>query len=201
MWSRPDWWPGDGRVLPAGGYRGFARKVSVVHRGGDGGLAGGEVFVSDGAVLPRLDAPVLIFAQPKSRREIYWWQAQEYLEHLTLKRRVVSSTMNQALSALQFLFRGVLRSGAGGRGDVKRPSQSQRLPTVLTREEVGQLLDLMEGQGRLMAEVMYGSGLRAMECVRLRIKDVDFGNRYIVVRAGKGTRIAVCRFRRGSLLD
>ncbi len=130
----------------------------------------------------------LIFAQPKSRREIYWWQAQEYLEYLTLRRRVASSTMNQALSALQFLFRGVLRSGAGGRGDVKRPSQSQRLPTVLTREEVGQLLDLMEGQGRLMAEVMYGSGLRVMECVRLRIKDVDFGNRYIVVRAGKGNK-------------
>ncbi|TSA34205.1 MAG: integron integrase [Verrucomicrobiaceae bacterium] len=92
------------------------------------------------------------------------------------------------MSALQVLFRGVLRSGAGGRGDVKRPSQSQRLPTVLTREEVGQLLDLMEGQGRLMAEVMYGSGLRVMECVRLRIKDVDFGNRYIVVRAGKGNK-------------
>lgn len=130
----------------------------------------------------------LIFAQPRSRREIYWWQAQEYLEYLTLRRRVASSTMNQALSALQFLFRGVLRNGAGGRGDVKRPSQSQRLPTVLTREEVGQLLDLMEGQGRLMAEVMYGSGLRVMECVRLRIKDVDFGNRYIVVRAGKGNK-------------
>ncbi|MFA7343022.1 MAG: integron integrase [Terrimicrobiaceae bacterium] len=130
----------------------------------------------------------LIFARPKSRADIRWWQAKEYLEYLTLKRRVASSTLNQAMSALQFVFRGVLRRGAGGMEEVKRPSQSQRLPTVLTREEVGQLFGLMEGQGRLMAELMYGSGLRVMECVRLRVKDVDFGNRYIVVRSGKGDK-------------
>ncbi|MFZ4780001.1 MAG: integron integrase, partial [Terrimicrobiaceae bacterium] len=130
----------------------------------------------------------LIFAQPKSRTEIRWWQAKEYLEYLTLKRRVASSTLNQAMSALQFLFRGVLRQGAGGMEGMNRPSQSQRLPTVLSKEEVSQVLELMEGQGRLMAELMYGSGLRVMECVRLRIKDVDFGNRYIVVRSGKGDK-------------
>jgi len=130
----------------------------------------------------------LIFAQPKSRAGIRWWQAKEYLEYLTLKRRVASSTLNQALSALQFLFRGVLRREAGGTGDVKRPAQTQRVPTVLTREEVGQLLELMEGTGRLMAELMYGSGLRVLECVRLRVKDVDFGNGYIVVRSGKGDK-------------
>jgi integron integrase len=110
------------------------------------------------------------------------------LEYLTLKRRVASSTLNQAMSALQFLYRVVLRRQAGGLEEVKRPSQSQRLPTVLTRDEVGELLELMEGQGRLMAELMYGSGLRVMECVRLRIKDVDFGNRYIIVRSGKGDK-------------
>ncbi len=130
----------------------------------------------------------LIFTQPKSRSEIRWWQAKEYLEFLTLKRRVASSTLNQAVSALQFLFRCVLRRGAGGLEEVKRPSQSQRLPTVLTREEVERIFELMVGQGRLMAELMYGSGLRVMECVRLRIKDVDFGNRYIVVRSGKGDK-------------
>ena len=130
----------------------------------------------------------LIFAQPASRADLRWWQVKEYLEYLTLKRRVASSTLNQALSALQFLFRGVLKRKAGGMEDVKRPAQGQRLPTVLTREEVGRLFDEMEGQGKLMAELMYGSGLRVMECVRLRIKDVDFGNRYIVVRAGKGNK-------------
>ena len=130
----------------------------------------------------------LIFTQPASRADIRWWQVKEYLEYLTLKRRVASATLNQALSALQFLFRRVLKRKAGGLEDVKRPAQGQRLPTVLAREEVGQLLGEMEGQGKLMAELMYGSGLRVMECVRLRIKDVDFGNRYIVVRAGKGDK-------------
>jgi len=130
----------------------------------------------------------LIFAQPKSREELRWWQAEEYFKYLTLRRRVASSTLNQAVSALQFLFRVVLRRGAGGAGQVKRPAQTQRVPTVLSREEVGELLGLMEGQGQLMAELMYGAGLRVMECVRLRIKDVDFGNGYIVVRSGKGDK-------------
>ena len=130
----------------------------------------------------------LIFAEPKSRLDMRWWQAKEFLEYLTLKRRVAASTLNQAMSALQFLFRVVLRRGAGGLEEVKRPSQSQRLPTVLTREEVAGLFELMEGQGRLMAELMYGSGLRVMECVRLRVKDVDFGNGYMVVRSGKGDK-------------
>ncbi len=128
----------------------------------------------------------LIFSQPKSRDDIHWWQAKEYLDYLTLRRRVASSTFNQALSALQFLFRGVLRFPAGTKKDVQRPPQSQYLPTVLSREEVDRLLEVMEGQGRLMAELMYGSGLRVMECMRLRVKDVDFANRYIVVRSGKG---------------
>ena len=130
----------------------------------------------------------LIFAQPASRDDIRWWQVKEYLEYLTLKRRVASATLNQALSALQFLFRGVLKRKPGGMDDVKRPAQSQRLPTVLSRGEVRQLLEMMEGTGRLMAELMYGSGLRVMECARLRVKDVDFGNGYIVVRAGKGDK-------------
>ncbi len=130
----------------------------------------------------------LIFARPKSRADIRWWQAKEYLEYLTLKRRVASSTLNQALSALQFVFRVVLKRPAGGLEEMKRPAKSQHLPTVLSRDEVGDLFERMEGTGRLMAELMYGSGLRVMECVRLRIKDVDFGNRYIMVRSGKGDK-------------
>ncbi|MDX2080753.1 MAG: integron integrase [Terrimicrobiaceae bacterium] len=130
----------------------------------------------------------LIFAAPRTRREIRWWMAKEYLEYLTLKRRVSSSTLNQALSALQFLFRKVLNQGAGGLEDVKRPARSERLPTVLSREEVRAVLGGMEGAGLLMAQLMYGAGLRVNECVRLRVKDVDFGNHYIVVRGGKGDK-------------
>ena len=86
------------------------------------------------------------------------------------------------------LMKKVLRRGAGGKRDLQRAPQTRRVPTVLTREEVGRLLALMEGQGKLMAELMYGSGLRVMECARLRVKDLDFGNGYIVVRGGKGDK-------------
>lgn len=96
--------------------------------------------------------------------------------------------MNQALSALQFLFRRVLHKSAGGVGEVKRPARSQRLPTVLGRDEVQTLLQGMQGTGLLMAQLMYGAGLRVLECVRLRVKDVDFANRCLMVRAGKGDK-------------
>jgi integron integrase len=130
----------------------------------------------------------LIFTKPASRNQIRWSEAKEYLEYLTLRRRVASATLNQALSALQFLFRVVLKKRGGGLEEIRRPAQSQRLPTVLSKGEVTELLGMMEGTGRLMAELMYGAGLRVMECVRLRVKDVDFGNKYIVVRSGKGDK-------------
>ena len=130
----------------------------------------------------------LIFANPSSRDAMRWSDAKDYLQYLTLKRRVAASTLNQALSALQFLFRSVLHADHSGLDEVKRATQSQRLPTVLSTAEIRKLLDALEGTGRLMAELMYGSGLRVMECVRLRIKDVDFSNGYIVVRGGKGDK-------------
>ncbi len=128
----------------------------------------------------------MVFVRPASRRELEWSQAREFLDYLTLARRVSASTLNQALSALLFVFQTVLKKKAGG--PVKRPERRKRIPTVLTREEVDRLLDSMTGTGRLMAELLYGSGLRVMECVRLRVKDVDFGNGYIVVRGGKGDK-------------
>lgn len=130
----------------------------------------------------------LIFSAPASREALRWGDAAEYLRYLTLQRRVSVSTMNQALSALQFLFKAVLKQKSEGMENVRRPARSQHVPTVLTREEVRELLGLMEGTGKLMAGLMYGSGLRVLECVRLRVKDVDFGNGYIVVRAGKGDK-------------
>jgi len=130
----------------------------------------------------------LIFSAPASRRELEWGDAKEYLDYLTVIRRVSASTQNQALSALQFLFAKVLKRQAGGKQGLQRAQQTRRVPTVLTRDEVRQLLELMEGQGKLMAELMYGAGLRVMECVRLRVKDVDFGNGTIVVRGGKGDK-------------
>jgi integron integrase len=130
----------------------------------------------------------VVFTRPGSWRELAWPQAQEFLDYLTLARRVSASTLNQAMSALQFVFRAVLKKRAGGAGGVKRPERRKRVPTVLTRGEVASLLEGMTGTGRLMAELLYGSGLRVLECVRLRVKDVDFGNGYLVVRGGKGDK-------------
>jgi integron integrase len=130
----------------------------------------------------------LVFSKPVSRESIVWDQVREYLEYLTLVRRVSSSTLNQALSALQFLFRSVLKSEPGGGQMIKRPPKRERLPTVLSREEVLALLGEMTGTGKLMAVLMYGAGLRVLECVRLRVKDVDFGNQLILVRGGKGDK-------------
>ena len=130
----------------------------------------------------------LVFASPKSRREIEAADARQYLEYLTLVRRVSASTQNQALNAIQFLFSKVLKRKMGTLDDLARAPQSRRLPTVLSRTEVRTLLDVMEGTGRLMADLMYGAGLRVTECARLRIKDVDFGNGYLVVRGGKGDK-------------
>jgi integron integrase len=114
-------------------------------------------------------------------------EVQAFLAHLAAERNVSASTQNQALSALLFLYREVLHkelepvllSGA------RRP---ERLPTVLTPQEVRRLFDQMQGVQRLVAQLLYGSGLRLMECLRLRVKDVDLDYRSITVRDGKGEK-------------
>jgi integron integrase len=114
-------------------------------------------------------------------------EIQAFLAHLATDRNVAASTQNQALSAVLFLYREVLHKeldtillvGA------KRP---ERLPTVLTREEVVNILSYMGGTYKLMAQLLYGSGLRLMECVRLRVKDLDFQYKTITVRDGKGEK-------------
>jgi integron integrase len=111
-----------------------------------------------------------------------------FLSHLAVKRKVAASTQNQALSALLFLYQQVLQRKLEFINGVERARQPARLPTVLTREEVRAVLSTMRGEYRLMAELLYGSGLRLMECVRLRVKHVDFGYDVIVVRDGKGMK-------------
>lgn len=111
----------------------------------------------------------------------------EYLEYLALERKVAPSTQAQALNALVFLYGQVLEVDPGDFGAYRRPVRKQRLPVVLSREEVGLLLrEMPEGHFALMASLLYGAGMRLMECVRLRVKDIDFGNGYITVVDGKG---------------
>lgn len=111
-----------------------------------------------------------------------------FLTHLAVELNVAASTQNQARCALLFLYREVLGMPIDAPEDIVLAKAPQRLPTVLTREEVRAVLDQMGGVDRLMAQLLYGSGLRLMECVRLRVKDLDFGLRQLTVRDGKGMR-------------
>lgn len=114
-------------------------------------------------------------------------QVQSFLQYLAVKRKVSASTQNQALNALVFLFDNVLKTPLG-EIDFPRARRPKRLPVVLTRSEVAALLSVMEGLYELMAGLMYGTGMRLMECVRLRVMDIDFGNQQIVIRDGKGKK-------------
>ena len=109
-----------------------------------------------------------------------------FLEYLALRRKVSPSTQNLALNALVFLFDQVLKKPLGDMGDFVRAKRPRRLPVVLTRREVELVLNGLNGVHQLMVGLLYGSGLRLMECLRLRVQDVDFGYQQIVVRDAKG---------------
>lgn len=113
-------------------------------------------------------------------------EVEAFLTQLAVKGRVAASTQNQALSALLFLYRQVLGIELDWMESVVRAKRPARLPVVLSREEVGRLLALLDGQCWLVAALMYGTGMRLMECHRLRVKDVDFDCNEICVRDGKG---------------
>jgi integron integrase len=111
-----------------------------------------------------------------------------FLTSLAVDRKVAASTQNQALSALLFLYRTVLDLDVPWMDDVVRAQRPERLPVVLTRDEVRAILRRLTGPTRLMGYLLYGAGLRLLECCRLRVQDVDFGANQIVVRAGKGDK-------------
>lgn len=111
-----------------------------------------------------------------------------FLNHLASRRKVAASTQNQALAALLFLYREVLGLRLPWLDGLVHARRPARLPVVLTPDEVQRVLACMDGIPRLMATLLYGSGLRLLECCRLRVKDLDFGRNQIVVREGKGGR-------------
>jgi len=115
-------------------------------------------------------------------------EVNAFLTHLAVKEKVSASTQNQALSALLFLYRHVLGSEIGDLGEVIRARKPKRLPVVMTREEVKAVLSHLQGDKRLMANLMYGAGFRLMECLRLRVQDIDFARNEITVRDGKGAK-------------
>ncbi len=111
-----------------------------------------------------------------------------FLTHLSAERGVASSTHNQAASALLFLYREVLGIPIEKSGRIVRARTPTRLPIVLTPHEVRSVIDRLQGTHRIVAMLLYGSGMRLMECMKLRVKDVDFQRREILIREGKGDR-------------
>jgi integron integrase len=115
-------------------------------------------------------------------------EINEFLTHLAVERHVAASTQNQALAALLFLYRNVVGREVGDLRGVVRARKPHHLPVVLTRDEVRALLDEMDGVTRLIAALMYGTGMRLTECLRLRVQDIDFDRREVMVRSGKGAK-------------
>lgn len=130
----------------------------------------------------------LVFSNPRSRGDLDAGTLGDYLNFLATERNVSAGTQNQALNAMVFVFREVLKREVGELAGIRRATARRRLPVVLSRSEVRRLLAEIGPGYRLMAELMYGTGLRLMECVRLRVKDVDFELTQIVVRNGKGDK-------------
>jgi integron integrase len=120
---------------------------------------------------------------PKEMGEM---EVSSFLTQLARDGRVAAATQNQALSALLFLYKHVLKQEMGWLNNMERVKRPARAPVVLTRDEVHKIFAHLHGMPRLMARLLYGSGLRLMECVRLRVKDIDFGYARITVREGKG---------------
>ena len=130
----------------------------------------------------------ILFHGKRHPQEMGADEIRQYLSHLANEGQVSASTQNQALSALLFLYREVLGVDLPFIQAIGRAKRPVRVPTVLTHEEVDRVLARLPGTHHLMASLLYGSGLRLMECVRLRVKDLDFGYKQIIVRDGKGEK-------------
>jgi integron integrase len=128
----------------------------------------------------------ILFHDKRHPRDMGRQEVQQFLSHLAVEGHVAASTQSQALSAIVFLYRQVLKQDIGWLDEVVRAKQPHRVPVVLTQDEVAAVLRHLSGTTWIMATLLYGAGLRLMECLRLRVKDVDFVYNQIVVRDGKG---------------
>jgi len=130
----------------------------------------------------------ILFHGKRHPNEMGERQITQFLTHLAVDKHVAASTQNQAFSALLFLYQQVLERKLDFIDNVQRVTRPSKLPVVFTPSEARSVLAHLKGDYRLMAELLYGSGLRLMECLRLRVKDIDFGYGHITVRDGKGLR-------------
>ena len=128
----------------------------------------------------------ILFHKKRHPKEMGAQEIAAFITHLAAERKVSTSTQNQALSSILFLYRNVLQLEVALPPGLVNPSRPKRLPTVLSHTEILNVIAHMQGASRLMGKILYGSGLRLTECLRLRVKDIDFENHVIVVRSGKG---------------
>ncbi|MCF7825580.1 MAG: integron integrase [Candidatus Marinimicrobia bacterium] len=128
------------------------------------------------------------FHHMRHPREMAEREINAFLSDLAVTGKVSASTQNQALAAILFLYRNIIGRDVGDLGDLIRARRPERIPVVMTKAEVKLILMQMDGRDRLMAELIYGCGLRLNECLELRICDVDFERNEIIVRNGKGSK-------------
>ena len=136
----------------------------------------------------------ILFHKKRHPLEMAEPEINAFVTHLAVESSIGASTQTQALSALMFLYRHVLRKPLPDLDTVIRAKRPGRLPSVLTRSEVRRILGRMNGTPRLVATLLYGTGMRLLECLRLRVKDLEFGNNRIVVRDTKGGEDRVVPF-------
>jgi integron integrase len=138
----------------------------------------------------------VLFHKMQSRADLQPAEAkmEAFLSDLAVTQHVAPATQNQAMNALVFLYKRVLEQPLEGKIDALRADAKVHVPVVLTREEVALVISLMEGTPQLVVKLLYGSGLRIMEAMRLRIKDVDFAMKQVTVRSGKGDKDRVTTF-------
>ena len=149
--------------------------------------AGEPLFDAHGRGLYWLDSPLhSLITIKKHPRDMAALEVELYLTHLAVGEKVSTNTQKQALNALVFLYHRVLRKPLGQFRDIERPKRPQRRPLVLSKAEVEQILRVMSGTHQLVATLLFGTGMRLLECLRLRVKDVDLALSQIVVRDGKG---------------
>jgi integron integrase len=130
----------------------------------------------------------ILFHSKRHPKDMAEPEVQAFLTHLAVEGNVAASTQNQALSALLFLYRHVLKQPLSESIDAVRARQSKHIPTVLAPEEVQQVFNHLEGTHQLLAKLLYGAGLRVKEGLRLRIKDVDFAQNQLIIRDAKGNQ-------------
>jgi integron integrase len=129
----------------------------------------------------------LLFNNNRPPAELGVEEVTQYITHLAVKYNVSSATQNQALCAIIFLYKNVLKKDLG-EFNIQWAKRPKRIPVVFTKKEVSRILNEMSGEYKLMVMLLYGAGLRLNECLELRVKDIDFENRIITIRGGKGDK-------------